>query len=101
MENNLISREVALNGIDKNIANLRHHAGNNCVANSAINLVQYTRDFIAALPSVDAVEVVRCRDCKHLMFSDCYGECGEGHMGIVSPDDFCSYGRRKEGDDNG
>lgn len=48
-------------------------------------------------PAVDAVEVVRCRDCKHLMFSDCYGECGEGHMGIVSPDDFCSYGRRKEG----
>ena len=52
-------------------------------------------------PAVDAVEVVRCRDCKHLMFSDCYGECGEGHMGIVSPDDFCSYGRRKEGVENG
>ena len=52
-------------------------------------------------PAVDAVEVVRCRDCKHLMFSDCYGECGEGHMGIVSPDDFCSYGRRKEGAENG
>lgn len=50
-------------------------------------------------PTVDAVEVVRCRDCKHLMFSDCYGECGEGYMGIVSPDDFCSYGRRKEGAD--
>ena len=51
--------------------------------------------------TIDAVPVVRCRDCKHLMFSDCYGECGKGHMGIVSPNDFCSYGELKEGDDNG
>lgn len=39
--------------------------------------------------------VVRCKECKHLMFSDCYGECGKGHMGIVRPYDFCSYGERK------
>ncbi len=47
-------------------------------------------------PTVDAVSVVRCRECKHLMFSDCYGECGKGHMGIVRADDFCSRGERKE-----
>lgn len=47
-------------------------------------------------PAVDAVEVVRCKDCKHLMFSDCYGECSAGHYGIVRPDHFCSYGERKE-----
>ena len=40
-------------------------------------------------------KVVHCKDCKHLMFSDCYGECGAARMGIVSPDDFCSYGDRK------
>ena len=40
----------------------------------------------------DVVPVVRCKDCKHLMFSDCYGECSRGYMGIVSPDDYCSYG---------
>lgn len=39
--------------------------------------------------------VVHCQDCKHLMFSDCYGECGAARMGIVSPYDFCSYGERK------
>lgn len=50
---------------------------------------------IADAPTVDAVEVVRCKDCKYLMFSDCYGECGQGHMGIVRPDDFCSYGERR------
>lgn len=43
--------------------------------------------------------VVRCKDCKYVMFSDCYGECGAARMGIVGPDDFCSYGERKENDD--
>ena len=44
----------------------------------------------------DMQEVVRCKDCKHLMFSDMYGECSQAHMGIVRPDDFCSYGERKD-----
>ena len=43
----------------------------------------------------DVVPVVRCKDCKHLMFSDCYGECSKGYMGIVSPNDYCSRGERK------
>ena len=46
--------------------------------------------------SADVAPVVHCKDCKHLMFSDCYGECGAARMGIVSPDDFCSYGERRE-----
>lgn len=56
-------------------------------------------EIIKNAPTVDAVEVVRCRECKHLMFSDFYGECGKGHMGVVSPDDFCSRGEWKEGAD--
>lgn len=44
----------------------------------------------------DMQEVVHCKDCKYLMFSDCYGECAEAHKGIVNPEDFCSYGERKE-----
>lgn len=44
----------------------------------------------------DMQEIVRCKDCKYLMFSDMYGECSQGHMGIVKPDDFCSYGERKD-----
>ena len=39
--------------------------------------------------------VVHCKDCKPVMFSDCYGECGAARMGIVGPDDFCSYGERR------
>ena len=49
-------------------------------------------------PIADVVEVVRCKDCKFFMFSDFYGECSNGHMCIVSPDDFCSRGIRKDGE---
>lgn len=47
-------------------------------------------------PIEDVASVVRCKDCKHLMFSDMYGECSQAHMGIVRPDDFCSCGERKD-----
>ena len=43
-------------------------------------------------------EVVRCKDCKHLEISGCYGECKRGYMGIVKPWDYCSYGERREGE---
>lgn len=44
----------------------------------------------------DVVSVVRCKDCKYLMFSDCYGECSRGYLGIVRPDCYCCYGEKKE-----
>ena len=65
-------------------------------------IIEYSESDIGYMirkrPTVDAVEVVRCRECKYLMFSDCYGECSKGHLGIVRQDDFCSRGERKEGD---
>ena len=47
-------------------------------------------------PAADVVEVVRCKNCEHLGIKDfVYGYCKEKMMGIVKPDDFCSYGKRK------
>lgn len=49
--------------------------------------------------TVDAVEVVRCKDCKHYMLwedSDDEKTCAKSIGLMVSaPDDFCSYGERK------
>ena len=61
-------------------------------------------------PTIDAVPVVRCADCKWL-------QCNmrpDGHLpngvdeyecrhwcGGCDPTDFCSYGERKDGADNG
>lgn len=50
-------------------------------------------------PTVDAVEVVRCRDCAvpHNKYTGC-----PKLNGLVTPPDFyCSYGERKDGDRNG
>ena len=55
-------------------------------------------DSIDSQPTVDAVEVIRCRECKYhedtpvIGFEHC---CLIGKT--VRHDDFCSYGERKEG----
>ena len=62
-------------------------------------------EWIEQAPTVDAVPVVRCRDCKHwhkdTVFCGymSYGEASE--RVIWYADDFCSYGERKDGDGNG
>ena len=50
-------------------------------------------DDIEAAPTVDAVEVVRCRDCRSYNKPKT-GWC-EVHLDCEHPDDFCSYGERK------
>ena len=62
---------------------------------------------VDACPTVDAVPAVRCRGCKHCKeAADHEGRgffCAIWGRGWhrVQPDDFCSYGERKEKTDNG
>ena len=64
---------------------------------------------VEEMPTVDAVEVVRCRECKHHHWEQepCHGKsvhyCKLPHMrGVeVFKEFFCYYGERKEGADNG
>lgn len=49
---------------------------------------------INAIPTADVVEVVRCKDCKHLFGTLCT-VCG---LLSRKPEDFCSYGERKDRD---
>ena len=63
---------------------------------------------IKTAPAVDAVEVVRCKDCKHYAEAKgidsgkpCgYGKCccAVGIRGVVYDDDFCSCGERRDGE---
>ena len=52
------------------------------------------------------VEVVRCKDCKHFVQSEPYDPCEcmkwtvKWGVAYVNPDDFCSYGERREGKDD-
>ena len=44
-----------------------------------------------------ALELVRCKDCRNLEITGCYGECRKGYLGIVRPDDFCSRAEKRGG----
>lgn len=56
---------------------------------------------IDSIPAADVVEVVRCRECKHC---DPENHHCDHHMGTAAPlrrkpDDYCSFGERREGAD--
>ncbi len=69
-----------------------------------VNKNSYVCKTIDNMPTVDAVPVIRCKDCKH-----CYESkvliCGcpklsywcEGRRNLrVEPEDYCSWAERKE-----
>ena len=59
---------------------------------------------ITDAPTVDAVPVVRCRDCAKLgLFTCpiCFIENKTLHFINHSPDFYCGEGERKDGDGNG
>lgn len=60
------------------------------------------RKLIADAPTVDAVPVVRCKDCKWL-YDEMDDYCCRSHRGLarICENSFCSYGERKDGDGNG
>lgn len=68
---------------------------------AACEIKQDFADMISDFPTVDAVEVVRCRDCKQGEVDDpdfpdeyyCHAGCGWNNG-----DFYCSYGERKDGD---
>lgn len=60
-------------------------------------------DALQDTPTVDAEVVVRCKDCKHYDMGVCLKIYSDGNVHAAAwqkrkPDDFCSYGERKDGD---
>lgn len=98
-----IERELLLIGVDGCISSLHAQAKGEPIQESAIKLVEATRDYIASFTAADVAPVVRCKDClwrgreECAMFYRC--DCGEQHT-WETDDDFCSYGERKEPDDD-
>lgn len=71
-------------------------------------------DLICASDTVDAVEVVRCRDCKHSTLPSlvtqrygvpwtltCHNHNSPCNKRNVKCEGFCPYGERKDGGGNG
>ena len=57
---------------------------------NAYHLTNYATLILREAPTVDAVPVVRCKDCRKFKTYGC-------RMVASGYDDFCSYGERKEG----
>ena len=57
------------------------------------------KELLADVPNVDAVPVVRCLECKHCDPENYHCDHPMGTAAPLrrKPDDFCSYGERKEG----
>lgn len=54
---------------------------------------------IANAPTIDAMEVVRCKDC--VVPHNKYIGCPELNGLVTSPDFYCPFGKRKDSDGNG
>ena len=80
----LINREALLS-----YADLWASCGEHYTAEDVIMMIK-------TAPTVDAVPVVHCRECKHLGF------CGDAtNLEVMGFYGYCSRGERKEGADNG
>lgn len=59
-----------------------------------------TMELLTYAPRVDAVEVVRCRDCKHYKKLSCAAQARmcftPRGLCSVSDDDYCSRGERRD-----
>ena len=63
------------------------------------------RKLIEDAPTVEAVEIVRCRECNHWLkdvtvCSGFVGRCDFANY-MIGANGYCSYGERKDGDGNG
>lgn len=88
MNNDLISRSALLEDLEYDPAKSRY------------NSPYSTFGVILAAPAVDAVPVIRCKDCKHWMYiNDDVGLCVVDVPdidGVVREEHrFCSYGERR------
>ena len=63
--------------------------------------VHFSANAIDLTPTIDGVLVVRCRECKHCDPENYHCDHPMGTTAPLrrEPDDFCSYGERKEGAD--
>lgn len=85
-----IEREALIEFVKQNTPNINGETSIKCVDRA-----------IRAIPAADVVEVVRCKNCKH--YEQYATGCAEMVCGLddlfCNPDDYCSYGERKDGDE--
>lgn len=88
----LISRKAMINMCKEVIAQEWNHKA---APVSWAHAYESFADSLETALAVDAVEVVRCRECKNYNVSRL--ECHNRRMnGVIGSDGYCSYGERDE-----
>ena len=91
-EKRLIDANALLAELDKFANPMPNKSGYDFLCGMAAAITE-----IENAPTVDAVEVVRCKDCKH--FNGVFGRCDNMRgLCISNPNEFCSNGERREGE---
>lgn len=73
-------------------------------------ILKMIRVYISKQPTIDAVPVVRCKDCRYwkdqaegvVEVPVCEYDCRNGKIGItqiMGAEDYCSHGERKDDDE--
>ena len=87
------------------VDNINYHEHTECMGHGDFETVRTVTDKeIEEIPTVDAVPVVRCQDCKYSSYDEIFeNRWCNSRSGCrkVKDNDFCSYGDRKDGDGNG
>ena len=77
--------------------------GNELMQVSAVReYIERQKAFLDKFPTIDAVPVVRCRECKYRFKNNGHDKSGCPIIDAniwMDDDDFCSHGERKEGAD--
>lgn len=91
----LIDRQAAIDVLEER---LKTNGYSNATLASELNR---SIGYLMRLSSVEVVEIVRCKDCKHydLFNNGCNGMCciHIDAFEVFYPNDYCSYGERKDG----
>ena len=69
---------------------------------NAYHLTNYATLILQEAPTIDAIPVVHCRECKHMIPQSHTRYCTVWNaVNGMGDEGFCNYGERKEGADNG
>lgn len=97
-----MSRLIDADGIDEKYREIKTGSGYSSDEEiSAKDALYFLNLAIDAMPTVDAVEVVRCKDCKHWenrIVGSC-ASCSAWEMDapiMTQTNQFCSQGERRE-----
>ena len=74
-----------------------NYMGDTLMSYEVADMIEYC---IENTPTIDAVPVVRCRECKSYDHGCCVVKRYSGDDSIITmpPGGYCSYGQRKEAD---